>query len=205
MSLDRVKKSLAEISKSLDKTHNTREELIKSTREIIVLSSKAISAVHQTDLKTAMKNTKRAKSLIKRLRKRAAGELARYMLVPEQEYVEAMALLAIVQNDTIPSQKELGMSEEAYVLGLLDCVGELKRMILDQLRRDEPTSAMKTFDIMEALYQELYHFSIYDKVLKDARRKIDVNRSLVESVRSTITEEQRRNRFTSRFDAGDGI
>ena len=205
MTLHRVKTSLAEISKYLDKTQRTREDLIKSTREIIVLSSKAISAIHQTDLKTATKNTKRAESLIKRLRKRATGDLARYMLVPEQEYVEAMALLAIVQNNTIPSRKDLDISEEAYVLGLLDCVGELKRMILDQLRRDESTSAMKTFDIMEALYQELYHFSIYDKVLKDARRKIDVNRSLVESIRSTITEEVRRSKFIDKFSAGDGI
>jgi len=33
---------------------------------------------------------------------------------------------------------------------------------------------------------------MYDKVVKEARRKIDVNRILVEDVRSAITEEKRR-------------
>ena len=38
----------------------------------------------------------------------------------------------------------------------------------------------------------LYTFSLYDKVVKEARRKIDVNRILVDDVRSAITEEKRR-------------
>jgi translin len=33
---------------------------------------------------------------------------------------------------------------------------------------------------------------MYDKVVKEARRKIDVNRILVDDVRSVITEEKRR-------------
>ena len=45
---------------------------------------------------------------------------------------------------------------------------------------------------MENLYLQLYTFSLYDKVVKEARRKIDVNRILVDDVRSTITEEKRR-------------
>ncbi len=45
---------------------------------------------------------------------------------------------------------------------------------------------------MENLYLHLYTFSLYDKVVKEARRKIDVNRILVDDVRSIITEEKRR-------------
>jgi translin len=45
---------------------------------------------------------------------------------------------------------------------------------------------------MEGLYLQLYTFSLYDKVVKEARRKIDVNRILVDDVRSAITEEKRR-------------
>jgi translin len=33
---------------------------------------------------------------------------------------------------------------------------------------------------------------MYDKVVKEARRKIDVNRILVDDVRAIITEEKRR-------------
>ncbi|MDC1024276.1 RNA-binding protein, partial [Nitrosopumilus sp.] len=52
--------------------------------------------------------------------------------------------------------------------------------------------AIRFFEIMEGLYLQLYTFSLYDKVVKEARRKIDVNRILVDDVRSAITEEKRR-------------
>jgi translin len=81
---------------------------------------------------------------------------------------------------------------ESYVLGLLDCVGELKRMVFDKIRIGKIDEATKIFEVMENLYLHLYTFSLYDKVVKEARRKIDVNRILVDDVRSAITEEKRR-------------
>ena len=81
---------------------------------------------------------------------------------------------------------------ESYVLGLLDCVGELKRQVFDKIRTNEIDEAVRIFEIMENLYLQLYTFSMYDKVVKEARRKIDVNRILVDDVRSVITEEKRR-------------
>jgi len=36
---------------------------------------------------------------------------------------------------------------------------------------------------------------LYDKIVKEARRKLDVNRILVEETRAVITEEIRRNHF----------
>ena len=53
---------------------------------------------------------------------------------------------------------------------------------------------VRFFEIMEGLYLQLYTFSLYDKVVKEARRKIDVNRILVDDVRSAITEEKKTNR-----------
>ena len=81
---------------------------------------------------------------------------------------------------------------ESYVLGLLDCIGELKRKVFDNIRIGDISEAMRIFEIMEDLYLKLYIFSMYDKVVKEVRRKIDVNRNLVEDVRSAITEEKRR-------------
>ena len=69
---------------------------------------------------------------------------------------------------------------------------ELKRRVFDEMRRDDIDEAVRFFEIMEGLYLQLYTFSLYDKVVKEARRKIDVNRILVDDVRSAITEEKRR-------------
>jgi translin len=192
MTLKNVKLSLDKISKSLAEVQDNREFLLKNTREIIILCSRSIISVHKGDLKTAKKNLAEVDLLLKKYRKKATAKLQRYLVTSEQEYVEAVCLLAVVEGKEIPSDKKLKVMGESYVLGLLDCVGELKRMIFDKIRIGDTENALKTFDIMENLYLHLYTFSMYDKVVKEARRKIDVNRILVDDVRGAITEEKRR-------------
>jgi len=192
MTLKNVKSSLNKISKSLADVQENREFLLRNTREIIILCSRSIISIHKGDLKTAKKNLTQADLLLKKYRKKAISDLRRYLITSEQEFVEAACLLAIVEGREIPSDKKLKVLEESYVLGLLDCVGELKRRIFDKIRTGDINDALKTFDIMENLYLHLYPFSMYDKVVKEARRKIDVDRILVEDVRGAITEEKRR-------------
>jgi len=130
--------------------------------------------------------------LLKKYKKKATPDLRRYMIIPEQEFVEAASLIAIIEKKEIPSEKELGVMQESYVLGLMDCVGELKRMIFDKIRIGDIDNATRIFEVMENMYLYLYPFSMYDKVLKEARRKIDVDRILVDDVRGAVTEEKRR-------------
>ena len=192
MTLKNVKTSLNKIIKSLGEVQDSREFLLKNTREIIILCSRSIIAVHKGDLAEGKKNLKQADMLLKKNKKKATGQLRRYLITPEQEFVEAACLIAIVEKKEIPSDKKLAVMPESYVLGLLDCVGELKRQVFDKIRIDDIDEATRIFEIMENLYLQLYTFSMYDKVVKEARRKIDVNRILVDDVRSAITEEKRR-------------
>ncbi len=192
MTLKNVKPSLNKIAKSLEKVQDSREFLLKNTREIIILCSRSIIAVHKGELKTGKNNLKQADILLKKYKKKATGQLRRYLITPEQEFVEAACLIAIVEKKQIPSDKKLSVMPESYVLGLLDCIGELKRMVFDEIRIGNVDEATRIFEIMENLYLQLYTFSMYDKVVKEARRKIDVNRILVDDVRSIITEERRR-------------
>ena len=192
MTLKNVKTSLNKIIKSLGEVQDSREFLLKNTREIIILCSRSIIAVHKGDLAEGKKNLKQADMLLKKYKKKATGQLRRYLITPEQEFVEAACLIAIVEKKEIPSDKKLDVMPESYVLGLLDCVGELKRRVFDKIRVGQIDDATKTFEVMEDLYLQLYTFSMYDKVVKEARRKIDVNRILVDDVRSAITEEKRR-------------
>ena len=192
MTLKNVKISLNKIAKSLEGLQDDREFLLKNSREIIVLCSRSIIATHKGDLKIGKKNAQQAEVLLKKYRKKLNVNLKRYLVTPEQEFVEAIALIAIAEKKEIPSSQKLAVMPESYVLGLLDCIGELKRMVFDKLRNNEIEESVRIFNIMENLYLQLYTFSMYDKVVKEARRKIDVNRILVEDVRSAITEEKRR-------------
>ncbi|PIW36013.1 MAG: RNA-binding protein [Nitrosopumilales archaeon CG15_BIG_FIL_POST_REV_8_21_14_020_33_23] len=192
MTLKKVNPSLNKIAKSLAEIQDAREFLLKNTREIIIICSKSIISAHKGDMKSAKNNLKQADVLLKKYKKKATPDLRRYMIIPEQEFVEAASLIAIIEKKEIPSEKELGVMQESYVLGLMDCIGELKRMIFDKIRIGDIDNATRIFEVMENLYLYLYPFSMYDKVLKEARRKIDVDRILVDDVRGAITEEKRR-------------
>ena len=192
MTIKNVKSSLPLISKNLEKTNSKREFLIKNNRETVILCSQAIISIHKNDLTFAKKKITRAKSELTKLKQKTSGDLIRYIITPEQEFVEAVSLLAVIEGKEIPSVKVLKVSDESYILGLLDCIGELKRQVIDKIRVGDSKHASQLFDTMENLYLLLYPFASYDKIVKEARRKLDVNRMLVEETRSVLTEEIRR-------------
>jgi len=183
------------ISKSLKASNASREFLIKNTRDVVILCSHSIIAAHKGDLRLAKQKIKKAEAVLKVNQKKAKNEFKKYLITPEQEFVEANSFLAVVENKEIPSLKSLNVSDESYILGLLDCIGELKRLVLDNIRNGQLKKADRIFNVMENLYQALYPFAMYDKIVKETRRKLDVNRILVEETRSVITEEIRRNHF----------
>jgi len=187
-----VKSSLGSISKSLSASQNSREFLIKNTRQIINYFSQSIIDIHKGDLKAAKTRMQKSRLMLKSYKKKATGEFHRYIITPEQELVEAYSLLAIVEKKIIPTHKALSVSGESYVLGLLDCIGELKRLVFDNIRVGNSKEATRIFETMETLYLYLYPFAIYDKIVKEARRKLDVDRILIENTRSALTEEIRR-------------
>lgn len=192
MSLDAAKESLESIARSLSDVHDAREYLIRNTRDVIILCSRSIAAVHRGDMDGAVSKADEAERLLRSHRERAGGALAGHLAVAEQELVEARALIAIASRRPVPSADEMGAPGGAYVLGLLDCIGELKRLALDSIRRGDSEEARRVFGVMQELYEAAYPFAALDKVLKDARRKLDVDRSLVEGVRAAVTEETRR-------------
>ena len=191
MTIKNVKSSLPLISKNLEKTNSKREFLIKNNRETVILCSQAIISIHKNDLNAAKKKIAKAKSELTKLKQKTSGDLVRYIITPEQEFVEAASLLAVIEGKEIPSVKSLNVSDESYILGLLDCIGELKRQVIDKIRVGDSKRATQLFDVMENLYLLLYPFASYDKIVKETRRKLDVNRMLVEETRSVLTEEIR--------------
>ncbi len=192
MSLQNIKSSLNKIAKSLDTAQNSREYLIKNTRDVVISCSQSIIAAHKGDLTEAKKKLKKAERLLSANRKKADLELKRYLVTPEQELVEASAFIAIIENRPIPSIETLKVSNQSYILGLLDLIGELKRHVFDNIRIGKSKEASRIFEIMENLYLYLYPFAMYDKLVREARKKLDVNRKLIEDARSAVTEEVRR-------------
>ncbi len=189
------------IARSLQEEQDSREFLIRNTRDVVILCSQSIMSVHRGDMGAAKEKAAEASALLRAHRKRARGGLRRHLAVPEQEMVEALALIAVAEGARVPGAGRLGAPGGAYVLGLLDCIGELKRLVLDSIRAGRPREAQRVFGAMEEMYDMLYPFASFDKVVKEARRKTDVARSLVESARAAVTEEARRSEVMAAFAA----
>jgi len=187
-----VESSLSESGKLLESTAARREELIKESREVIALSAKSIICIHNSQFDEAKRLQKLASKNLGKLRELAGSDLVRYLVSPEAELVEGSVVLALSTNSQLPSKKKLMVESGSYILGLLDSIGEMKRMVYDTIRRSEFERAEAIFSTMEKLYLLLLPFAVYDHVINGAKRKLDVARILIEDTRGTITEEARR-------------
>lgn len=187
-----IQGSLEEIDKSLKDVQDRREKLIKGTRDVVMLCSKSIIAMHHGQLDDAKAKMDQAKTMLEEFRRYAKQDLYRYISVAEQELVEAHALRAVMEGSQIPSTKDLEVTGESYLTGLLDCVGEIKRLVYDRMRSGNEKDAEKLFAVMEEIYAAVYPFAVYDNIVSGLRKKLDVARMLIEDIRAVVTEESRR-------------
>ncbi len=195
MSYTKVESSLSEATRFLDQIVTRREKLIKESRDIISLSSKTIVNIHTSNLKEARKLHVEAKKQLSELRRIAGADLVRYLMIPEQEFVESSVMYSLRANKEIPSLSQLNVLPSSYLLGLLDAIGELKRSVYDSIRRGDLKTAEQMFSTMESLYVLISPFAVYDNIVQGLRRKLDVARMLIEDTRAIITEEVRRLEF----------
>lgn len=210
----RIEKSLEAIVNNLQQAHDSREFLIRNTRDAVLMSGRAIIEIHRGNYGEAEQMIAKAAGMIESYRKKAGRGQKHLLTTPEQEMVEASALLAVVRGRQIPSPTVLGVSDEGYALGLMDALGEIKRHVVDLLRRDQMRAARSAFKSMEDLYAMLYPFVAMDRVLRESRRKMDVGRIQLEDARVLLVQAQlarkpRKTRGSSpapaQAGAGDGI
>ncbi|MEM4298623.1 MAG: RNA-binding protein [Nitrososphaerota archaeon] len=193
--LKTVEEALEEISKELQKVDERREKILKDVRDVISSSAKAIVATHAGDLTEAKRCLRLSNRILLRLRKLASDDLRHYLIQPEAEFVEASILLAVASKRGFPTRQNLKVSGVSYILGLLDSIGEVKRMIYDMLRKGKGREALKLFTVVEKIYTLIFPLAIYAHEAPGLRRKLDVARTVIEDTRSVITEEVRRAKF----------
>ncbi|MHB1869111.1 MAG: translin family protein, partial [Nitrososphaerales archaeon] len=106
--------SLAEATKRFNEIVSRRERLIKESRDVIALSAKAIVSVHTSNFAEAKKLRGESRKKLDELRVIAGSDLTKYLLTPEQEFVECSAVLAMRSGAKLPSRKQLGVSNLSY-------------------------------------------------------------------------------------------
>ncbi len=102
-----------------------------------------------------------------------------------QEAVEATLLAAVAQGRAFPAPSDLGVEPEAYLLGLGDVVGEVRRRVLDALGRDDLAGAEREMALMESLTHSLLHFDT-TRAIVPLKPKQDTARALLERTRGEL-------------------
>jgi translin len=190
--LSNVQADVEKINKKFKDIEERRNAIIKGTRDATILCSKAIVSMHAHKKNESIEYIEKAKKLLQHFKEMGKEDLQKYMYVAEQEFVEAYCLFSIIENSVIPSMKSLEVSNISYVMGLLDCIGEIKRMIIDKIRLEGTSDTNTLFELMDKIYGIIYPLAVYDNLMPGLRKKLDVSRILIENVRGILTEENRR-------------
>ncbi|MCD6461638.1 MAG: translin family protein [Thermoplasmata archaeon] len=175
------------IEAELNEKDTLREIALKSARAIIRLSGAAVRSMHKGEDPSVLLDEARDEA------SRLRGLLldhpdlysAGFVEDAMQEFTEAVVLRHIVENRELPTPSEIDVSSTAYLLGLGDVVGELRRSALDCLRQGDLGTAMLRLEQMEAIHDTLMRFD-YPSALVAVRRKQDISRTLIEKTRGEL-------------------
>ncbi|MHA1581953.1 MAG: haloacid dehalogenase [Candidatus Baldrarchaeia archaeon] len=187
------------IREVLDEKDQVRENALKITRETVRLSAEAIRAIHRGELENAKSIIKDVKKkledLATKLKEHPDIYFSGYVYSAYQEYVEAAVLLSILEGSKIPSPEDLNAPYVPYLLGLGDVVGELRRQILDAIRKDQLDQGEFFLEIIEEIYEVLSTLGYPNAIVPGLRHKCDVARNILEKTRGDLTNAIHRNRL----------
>jgi translin len=184
MKLDHIAK---EIRSSLDAKEAVREQALRISRELVRVSGGAVHSIHKglSPAKPLKDSEKLFKRLMAVIRNHPELEHAGYVEQACQEYVEAILLESIFSWKSLPLPSKLGVAPSAYLLGVGDVIGEVRRLFLDSIIGHDVKRAHALLGTMDELYHFLMSFD-YPSALSDVRRKQDVARSLLERSRGEL-------------------
>jgi len=188
--MNELEEIFSELQKKLEYNNETREEVIKLGRLSIRNSSIAIRHLHRKEMEKASKIIEKNTALIAKI-----NDLAERMnpspfgmiLSCNQEYAESIFLFSFLQEKAFPDYTELNIPYLAYLHGISDFIGELRRVALDSLRRNENVTATKALDVMDELYSYLMTLDFPDGLTYNLRKKTDFARNITEKTRGDLT------------------
>ena len=184
---------------SLADTDTARERALRLSREMIRHCADSIRAIHRSEFDTASALIGNAAALVEEsatlLRDHPEVYYTGYMQDALKEFVEANAVLAFIQDRPLPSPEELQVGAAPYLGGLADTVGELRRYILDRLRRDDFSRCEQTLQLMDEIYTILVTMDFPDAVTRGLRRSTDMVRGILERTRGDLTVALRQRRL----------
>ena len=138
---------------------DVRDKTLKRSRELIGHCANTIRAIHRHDeaktaeLMTAAKTV--AAEMVSEARQFPDIYHAGYTQDALKELAEASITEALIMNKPVPTPAALNIENAAYINGMAETVGELRRYALDALRRGEVNTSERMLEMMDEIYTGL--------------------------------------------------
>lgn len=175
----------------LDRRNSAREQVLRWARELVRLCATSIRSVHRREFDRAAQLLAEAHDLNRRIAETLAdlGDIywAGYVQDAQKELVEAGATYSLVTGGPLPTASEYGTAPGPFLNGLAEAVGELRRYLLDKLRRGEVDGCEGILAAMDEIYGLLVTLDYPDALTGGLRRTTDVTRGILEKTRGDLT------------------
>ena len=181
-----------------------REKLLPLCREVIRYSGNAIRAVHRQDFRLAEELINTARGHLSAAAKAVENfsELSNTGAIrdAQKEFAEATVTVAIVTAHQLPGPRELDVDASAYLNGLGEAVGELRRYLLDAMRQGDLSRGEELLTTMDDIYNVLVTIDFPDVITGGLRRTTDMVRGVLERTRADLTLAVQQKALESRLD-----
>ena len=185
-----------------------RERVLPLCREVIRHCSNAIRAVHRQEFEKATGLLQSARSLLNEVEQAVAehNELSYTGFVrdAQKEFAEGSIVLALITGKQLPDPGELGVGSAAYLNGLGEAVGELRRYLLDSMRQGDLSRGEEFLSAMDDIYCVLVTMDFPDAITGGLRRTTDMVRGVLEKTRSDLTLAIRQKELEERLGKFEG-
>ncbi len=189
--MDNLDEIADRIRQSFDVRTAARDKALSQARTLTRYSAHAIRAIHRGESSVTQHNLDEARQLVESLR----ADLAQYPDLYHagytqdalKEYAEANIVYALLEDNDLPTPEELTLEYAAYLKGLAEAAGELRRRCLDILRHGHSQEAERLLSNMDDIYAVLVTMDYPNAITGGLRRLTDIVRSINERTRGDLT------------------
>lgn len=198
-----------QIRREFDQKTALRDAALKQARELTRHASLAIRAIHREDHGEAQAEIDQARDLAQALTNTLRSEhpdlfFAGYTQDALKEYCEACLTVAMIKGEALPTPEELDAEPPAYLNGLTETLGELRRRCLDLLRPGYNSEVERLLEHMDEIYTQLVTMDFPDAITEGLRRRTDLARGIIERTRADITVAYREEQLAEKLDRLSG-
>ncbi len=189
------------IRKNFEAKNAARDAALGASRELIRYCSLAIRATHRAEYDDAARLLTRTREIAAQMKTAVAAYpdlyFTGYVQDGLKEMAEAHIVHALITRAPLPDPDALGVDYAAYLNGLGEAAGELRRYALDTLRvrHDNSARVEQVLDAMDDIYSLLVTMDFPDALTGGLRRTTDMVRGVLERTRGDLTVAARQEKL----------